>query len=199
MKYISWVVVVFLLSCGSGKPKEKKADTTDTTAHKPGSISPSQPGAGQPPLASEINNLLSEKFGGTLQVMTDADAKWQKDEFDYFIAPKRKSDPEYPYACRGDFNGDGQQDAAALIKPKNNPGYQLAIVFGNPLDKHRISFWTEDIDVCAVSTYPKGELEGIDKPKVQMKGDGINVEFFERATFVIYWDGKGFQRTHTGD
>lgn len=199
MKFILWCTVFFLLSCRSGNPKEKNTDSADTIDQENSTLLPTQPVAGQPSLISEINGVLIEKFGDALQVMTDADAKWAKDEFDYFIVPKRKINPEYPYACRGDFNGDGQQDAAGLIKSKDTPGYQLAIIFGNPLDKHRISFWTEDIDVCAISTYTKGELQGIDKPRVQMTGDGINAEFFERATFVVYWDGNSFKRTHTGD
>jgi hypothetical protein len=149
--------------------------------------------------AKVISGLLTQKFGDTFEIVNDSIAKWPRDVFDYFIAPKRKTEPDYPYITKGDFNGDGQQDAAALVKLKDKAAYQLAILFGSPLDKNRIQFWKEDIDICAVSLFPKGDLEGIDKPKVKMKGDGINVEYYESAAFVIYWDGKTFKRAYTAD
>lgn len=147
-----------------------------------------------------INQLLSEKTGGAFVVVNDTIAKWLKEDFDYFIVPKRKENHDYPYIAKGDFNGDGRQDAAALVKEKDKPGYQLAVIFGYPTDtKEDIRFWKEDIDVCAVSTYPKGELIGMDTGKVKMKGDGINIEYYEKAAFVIYWDGKALKRVYTAD
>lgn len=63
--------------------------------------------------------------------------------------------------------------------------------------------WEEDISAeSAISTTPRSEVEGIDgekTKKVRMKGDGINVEYFEQASFVLYWDKSGFKRLQTGD
>lgn len=200
MKLTALAFLLLLLACGQKKTETDKqgSDTTTTTLPDTITVVPDT-AAGPSAIVAEINGLLADKFGGTLTVITDADANWMKDEFDYFITPKRKQDPDYPYISRGDFNGDGHPDAAALVKTKDKAEYQLAIIFGAPLDKHRVLFWKEDIDVCAVSTYPKGELQGIDQPKVNMKGDGINVEYYEKASFVVYWDGKKFKRAQTGD
>ena len=200
MRLTVFAFLLVLFSCAQKKTGQETSKTETTSAVPNDTAKPAEPVVTAPSAAvTEINSLLAEKFGGTLAVITDADANWRKDEFDYFIAPKRKADPDYPYLAKGDFNGDGQQDAAALVKTKDKPAYQLAIIFGSPLDKHRISFWKDNIDVCAVSAYPKGELQGIDEPNVNMKGDGINVEYYEKASFVVYWDGKSFKKTQTGD
>ncbi|MFN8290697.1 MAG: hypothetical protein U0U70_10595 [Chitinophagaceae bacterium] len=168
-------------------------DTLVTTLKQEGTVSLATPAE------KEINALLAGKPGSTLTVVNDSSAKWMKDVFDSFIVPRRKEDPDYPYIAKGDFNGDGRQDAAALVKVKDKPEYEVAIIMGSPLDKNRISFWKEDIDVCAISTYPKGELAGIGSGKVKMKGDGINVEYYEKAAFVLYWNGKEFKRVYTAD
>ena len=200
MKFLAFACFLMLYGCNNNKqtPEKNQSDTILTA--KADSITKEQTKASGPSADwQEVNHVLSEKFGGSLTIVTDTDANWPKDVFDYFIAPKRKEHPDYPYLCKGDFNGDGQSDAAALVKTKDKPDYQLAIIFGQPLDRHRISFWKEDIDLCAISTFPKGQLEGIGKPAISLKGDAVNVEFYERATFVVYWDGKAFRRTHTGD
>lgn len=202
MKLTAYLFLLLLFACGQNKSGEKN-NTTDS----PASVTTDSTAQliDQPALpviteaAKEISGLLTEKFGDSFEIVTDSIARWPQDVFDYFIAPKRKTEPDYPYITKGDFNGDGQQDAAALVRLNNKAEYQLAILFGSPLDKNRIQFWKEDIDICAVSLYPKGDLQGIDKPKVKMKGDGINVEYYESAAFVIYWDGKTFKRAYTAD
>ena len=35
--------------------------------------------------------------------------------------------------------------------------------------------------------------------KIKLKGDGINVEYFEKAAFVLYWDKGSFKRIQTSD
>lgn len=201
MTKLSVILCLFILaSCNSKnsgqeiRPMDTVISGIDTT--------PPEIHAVQPDISTEliqVNQLLLEKSGGTLVVLTDGSAGWKKDVFDYFIAPKRKENPDYPYLTKGDFNGDGQADMAALVKTKGKAEYQLAILLGQPLSPDRIIFWKEDIEVCAISTYPKGELAGMDQPSFKLKGDAINVEYFERATLVIYWDGKAFRKTHTGD
>ena len=209
MKLLIGTCLLLAMGCSqgnSGKQNDPGSDVNknnaDTVRHSNSgltNVSDSLPRSLPTPAETEINGLLKEKFGGTLVVVNDKSANWPKDIFDYFIVPQRKDYPDYPYIANGDFNGDGQQDAAALLKNPGKEEYQVAIIFGSPLDKHRIIFWKEDIDRCAVSTYPKGELEGMETAKVTMKGDGINVHYYETASFVIYWDGKEFKRVYTSD
>ncbi|MGQ0740561.1 MAG: hypothetical protein ACT4OJ_16045 [Bacteroidota bacterium] len=209
MRILICFFMLLTIGCGQGSSDKKEPATGDSVKPASDSLSNSNGGSKNvsdsmprtTPTAAEtaINGLLKEKFGETLLVVNDKTANWPKDVFDYFIAPQRKEYPDYPYIANGDFNGDGQQDAAVLVKTEGKSEYQVAIIFGSPLDKHRISFWKEDIDLCAVAAYPKGELEGIEAGKVKMKGDGINVHYYETASFVIYWDGKGFKRVYTSD
>ena len=200
MKLSTIFCLIILISCNSRKSGQVTVskDSPDTRIDTPPPTTP--------PLhqivskeTEQVNQLLAEQSGGTLAVLTDESAAWKKDDFDYFIAPKRKDNPDYPYLTKGDFNGDGQADMAALVKTKGKAEYQLAILLGQPLSQDRIIYWKDDIEVCAISTYPKGELAGLDQPSFKLESDAINVEYFERATLVIYWDGKAFRKTHTGD
>ena len=55
---------------------------------------------------------------------------------------------------------------------------------------------------AALSTIPNSTIEGMDGEKIKkikLKGDGINVEYFEKASFVLYWDKSSFKRIQTGD
>ena len=201
MTKLSIILCLFLLvSCNNRKSGQVTVsnDTPASGIDTPPPVTP-PPHTVISPEIEKVNQLLAEYSDSTLAVLTDESAAWKKDDFDYFIAPKRKNNPDYPYLTKGDFNGDGQVDMAALVKTKDKAEYQLAILLGQPLSKDRIIFWKEDIDICALSTYPKGELAGMDQPPFQLKADAINVEYFERATLVIYWDGKAFRKTHTGD
>jgi hypothetical protein len=197
------IPVIGMLSCGGSTDKKKEklsvtdsavpvlSDTTKTTLPPP---TIAQPG----PEETAFNNLLKERYPGSWHVLNDAEATWMKDAFDYFIAPKRKDNPVYPYMTTGDFNGDGKPDRAALITDSSKRNYQLAII----LDSTVIT-WKEDIiEDAALSTVPRSVItgtEGEKEKKVKMRGDGINVEYFEKASFVLYWDKKGFKRLQTGD
>ena len=131
--------------------------------------------------------------------MNDRDAKWMKDAFDYFIAPRRKEDPNYPYIARGDYDADNLVDLAAIVTDSLKRNYQIVIL----LEKGNILFWKEDImNDAAISTIPKSDIAGMDgekTKKIKKKGDGINVEYFEKASFVLYWDKSSFKRIQTGD
>jgi hypothetical protein len=121
MKLTAALILFLCFSCG--QKRNDKTDNTsadslqegryDTNGKPVNRISGS---SGEVDITQEINALLNEKFGDTLTIVSDKDAGWAKDLFDYFIVPQRKDYPEYPYAAKGDFNGDGQQDAAVLVK-----------------------------------------------------------------------------------
>lgn len=196
------IPVILLVSCGGKDGKKESAKTVDTVQQTAVKDEPVQPPPAAPvpgPEETAINNLLRDKYPGNWHVQNDAEATWMKDVFDYFILPKRKENPVYPYICKGDFNGDGKTDLAAMVTDSSKRNYQVAIL----LDTAKIMFWKEDIiGDAALSTEPKSTLTGMEnekEKKVTMKGDGINVEYFEKASFVLYWDKKGFKRLQTGD
>lgn len=206
-RLFSLIFLAGIVACGSSGTKENKdtikddtivntiteADTTDNPLDKqpqPASL-----------LSKVVNGLLDAKFEGKWIVVTDSVAQWQPDVFDYFIVKGRKKDKEYPYIVKGDFNADGEKDVAALVKERKGTSYQVAIILNNvnKTGKNDYHFWKEDIDLAAVELYPKGEMRIPENKPVKMGGDGITVEFYEKASFVIYWDGKAFKRVYTSD
>jgi len=195
-----------IAACGSHKEKEEPVVTTDTvvnntvtkdTADDPASKLP-QPAS---LLSKVVNGLLDARYEGKWVVVNDSVAQWPKEYFDYFVVNGRKKDKEYPYIVKGDFNGDGENDVAALVKEIKGNDFQLAIVLRkvNKTEKSEYFFWNEDIDMAALELYPNGEIMNLDTKPVKMRGDGITVEYYEKASFVVYWDGKGFKRVYTSD
>ncbi|MBC7872886.1 MAG: hypothetical protein H7Y01_02760 [Ferruginibacter sp.] len=205
MRLFIFTASIVLLSCGQNSSDKQKevitGDTTkiagDTTIAAPG-VKDNPPGYTTPD-QSRVNGMLTARYGNKWHVLNDSEAKWMKDAFDYFIVPKRKENPNYPYIARGDYNADGKEDMAAVITDSLKNTYQMAIL----LDTSKIILWKEDIlEDAAISTVPKSEIEGMEgekTKKVKLKGDGINVEYFEKAAFVLYWSGREFKRIQTAD
>src|SRR4051794_13868940 len=114
MRFLILLMTIGLLSCGQNESKETQTVHKDTaivaavqkdTLVK--SVKPRPPFYRTPDEAA-VNGSISKKFGDKWHVLNDHEAKWIKDAFDYFIVPKRKEYPDYPYISTGDFNGDGK-------------------------------------------------------------------------------------------
>lgn len=197
MRLFIFIATVSLMSCGQNSSKENKAtskiDTTVATAVN------DDPTDNSTPEERMVIRALRAQYGNKWHVMNDRDAKWMKDVFDYFIAPRRKEDPNYPYIARGDYDADNLVDLAAIVTDSLKRNYQIVIL----LEQGNILFWKEDImNDAAISTIPKSDIAGMDgenTKKIKMKGDGIKVEYFEKASFVLYWDKSSFKRIQTGD
>jgi hypothetical protein len=205
MRLLIFIAMTLLLSCGQSSTKKKKEtpkeDTAKTTLDTTKAKLPVQdtPPAYIAPDEAAVNEILKANHGNEWHVLNDNEATWMKDAFEYFIVPKRKENPDYPYIAKGDYNADGTADMAAVVTDSAKSTYQIAIILG----KDKIIFWKEDVlDDAAISTVPKSTIEAIDgekTKKIKLKGDGINVEYFEKATFVLHWDKGSFKRIQTGD
>ena len=154
-------------------------------------------------LSAKINTILQTKEESTTwHVLKDKEARWISGQFEYFIAPKRKDNPDYPYIAAGDFDGDKRQDLAAVVTDSTRINYQLVIISDADSSK-KINYWKEDIlEDAAISTAPKGIIEGTVNEKikkVKLAFEAVHVEYFEKASFIIYWDGKSFKRIQQGD
>jgi hypothetical protein len=206
MRFITPVVLLFLAACAGKSNKEKETSSTkDSLAVSPVAADTTKQQMVHIDSQTREQSLVNASLAGSKQnwtVLNDNTAHWIKDEFDYFIAPKRKEDPNYPYIAFGDYNADGKTDTAAVVTDSTHKNYRIAILLGN-----EIKFWDEDIgEDAAINTLPKpGEIKGmaegdIEKTKiVKTKGDGIEVNYFEKASFVLYWNGKSFKRIQTSD
>lgn len=208
MRFLIFISGILLLSCGQksskGKTAPAKEDSTKKAVDtvKPIPVVKAETPSYSTPDEGALNDALSAKYGTKWHVVNDKEAKWIKDAFDYFIIPKRKELPNYPYITKGDFNADSKTDMAAIVTDSTKSSYQIAIILG----PDNIKFWDEDIAVdAALTTTSKSEVvtmkgENTEKvKKIKMKSDGINVEYFEQSSFVLYWDKASFKRIQIGD
>ncbi len=196
MRPFIFMAAAILLSCGQNSSSDNKTKIPADTNQQVVSESPP---AYATPDEGMVNASLSALYGNKWRVMNDKDARWMKDAFDYFIIPRRKENANYPYIAKGDYNADGKADIAAIVTDSLKRNFQIAIILGTD----NIIFWKEDIsNDAAISNVPKSEIDGMDgekTKKVKMKSDGINVEYFESASFVLYWDKSSLKRIQTGD
>jgi hypothetical protein len=205
MKFFIFFTALLLLSCGQNSDKGKdnglKSNTTNasTDTAKQNIIEKEHSSTHISPLETTLNESLEKVYGKDWHILNDQEAKWMKDAFDYFIVPKRKDNPNYPYITRGDFNGDNKPDIAAVVTDTIIKNFRIAIFLG----QDNIKLWEEDVMFdAALSTVPKSTIEGMDgdkTKKIKLNSDGINVEYFEKASFVIYWDNSSFKRIQTSD
>lgn len=205
MRFPIIIAAVSFISCGQSSSKTKDivaiGDSTKSSIETVKTLSDAKnkPFTYTAPDEEPVNEMLKAKYGTEWHVLNDKEATWMKDAFDYFIVPKRKENPNYPYIAKGDYNGDGKADLAAVVTNDKKTTYQIAILLG----KDNILFWKEDIlEDAAISTVTKSEIEGMEQEKtkkVKLKGDGITIDYFERGSFVVYWDKNSFKRIQTGD
>jgi hypothetical protein len=120
--------------------------------------------------------------------------------------------PEYelsfqvkPFYLRGDFNGDGKTDVAAMIKQRSTGKLGIAIISGG----------TEKVTILGAGTsignggddfewMDSWEIYSRDRaarstsvPKLQ--GDALLVSNRETASALIYWNGKRYVWLQQGD
>lgn len=204
--YIS--LFILFVSCNTNS-KHGSTDSDGTTSETDNNaISKKEPRAdstiiNRSPLAEKVNAILSSgNERASWHVLNDKEARWISGQFEYFIAPKRKVNPDYPYIASGDFDGDTRPDLAAIVTDSNRVNYQLAIISDIDSSK-KLNYWKEDImEDAAISTAPRGKIEGTVNEKVkklELKSEAIHVEYFEKASFIIYWNGKSFKRIQQGD
>jgi hypothetical protein len=123
------------------------------------------------------------------------------------LAGLRKEGYAHPWACLGDFNGDGFEDIALLVHRKSStttdesgvillPGdafgwQRFSWLAGAPPEVHHAPGEL----LAVLRTHPPGEVayyqEGESTPKsgwLQLKHDAIEVMAWEKAASLHYWD-----------
>ena len=197
MRPLLLITIPVLLSCGhSSADKESIPGTAAIIVTVPkDTVAKTGQQFYKAPDETAVNGSLSKKFGDKWHVLNDREGKWIKDVFTSFIVPKRTENPNYPYITKGDFNNDGVTDTAAVITDKNKKEFRVAILLSN----EEIQLWKENVLInAALSTAPKGSAAvagTVDHPKkIKMLTDGINVEYFNQSSFVVYKSGHTFKR-----
>ncbi len=158
------LIVIIFFSCGQSADKGKisptdslvtKPDSTTVVSSSKDTISEMQKPT---ELEMEVNTILQTKIPNQWRVVNDSISNWPKDVFDYFIAGKRKENPDYPYIAKGDYNVDGKADYAALVVNDKRDKYRIAIL----LDTTKVVIWEDDVQGAAISTNPKEDIGSID-------------------------------------
>jgi len=149
-----------------------------------------------PDLEADVNTILANKYDSKYRVTTDKDRNWDKYEFDNFVTPERKKFQYYPYIVKGDFNGDGISDLAAEVTNTENNYTRLVIIWGG---NNSIKFY--DGQLCsAISFFPANKLKSYwEQGSVNLNGDAILVECYEKSAWILYWDGNSFQQYWISD
>jgi hypothetical protein len=208
MKLLNALVFIVLFSCNqnetekdTGKIKSdsislKEGENTSGTANDSTVITETKLSKGITAIINENSEVKS------WQILNDKTARWINGQFEFFIQPKRKKNQDYPYITQGDFNNDKKQDVAALLIDSTRTKYQLAII--SDFDSiPKLSIWKEDIkEHAAISAIPVGEITGTVNEKirkVKLSSEAILVEYFEKASFIIYWNGNSYTRIQQGD
>jgi hypothetical protein len=110
-----------------------------------------------------------------------------------------------PFYLRGDFNGDGKIDIAALVKQRSTGKVGIAIIHGatdkvivlgagTAVDNGGDDFeWMDSWEI-----YSKDRMvSGTSVPK--LRGDALLVSKSEAASALIYWNGKRYVWLQQGD
>ncbi len=106
-----------------------------------------------------------------------------------------------PFYLRGDFNGDGQNDVAILVKEKKSGKLGIAICHYKKNEVfivgagHAIGNGGDDFKWMHVwSVFSKRKVQSSEEPApIQLMGEGLSVEEGESASGLIYWDGKTYK------
>ncbi|HET6887521.1 MAG TPA: hypothetical protein VFH87_06310 [Candidatus Udaeobacter sp.] len=110
-----------------------------------------------------------------------------------------------PFYLRGDFNGDGKIDIAALVKQQSTGKVGIAIIHGA----------TDKVTVLAAGTAIGNggdDFEWVDSWEIysrdrmdsgtsvaKLRGDALVVSKSEAASALIYWNGKRYVWLQQGD
>src|SRR5687768_4752946 len=112
MKTLIYFVLIFAVSCTGTNDKQKSEslneqvvtkDSVNNVVTKDTSVLPAESRY----ILDNLENRLKNEFDGKLHVLTDKEAKWNKEDLDFIILPARKKDPMFPIIAKGDFNWDG--------------------------------------------------------------------------------------------
>jgi len=112
-----------------------------------------------------------------------------------------------PAVLRGDFDGDGAADVAALVACRGKRG--IVVLFGGVPSRPAVVLGAShsfndmaDLDFTRWRLYAKrtrierGVGEG---PPPRPRGDSIWIEWEESASAIVYWNGRHFVWYQQGD
>ena len=113
-----------------------------------------------------------------------------------------------PFYVRGDFDGDGKIDVAALVKQRSNGQLGIAIVHGVTNKVTILGAGVgignggddfEWMDTWQVYSKDRGAKPASETSIPRLRGDALLVAKSEAARALIYWNGKRYVWLQQGD
>jgi len=103
---------------------------------------------------------------------------------------------EETYCCTSDFNGDGFNDIAILLRDTTNRVCLFSLSLRTNVFKHYLldcfGIWDGEISDLSVAIEPKGKWEAIDET-INVPFDGIIVNDLRKSlSKAYYWNGEKF-------
>lgn len=139
-----------------------------------------------------LEDLLSRFPGYHLLTMQERDPDVQA--FLHQNFPK-----ENPSLVRADFNGDGIMDYAVLVENDKTRITKFLILLCSANGKCKSVYETNETAGAEITylramksgskIYEMGASPG-DAPTVKLRSAGIELNYFEKASIVLYWDQK---------
>lgn len=151
-----------------------------------------------PSLPGRLAALLRERFPD-LELLSPADAT---EDVKVFLRsqPRRQSSP---FACEGDFDGDGLQDTALLLRDKTTETLKL-MAFHRDRSGGYTAHLLEDLrgvrvgagDVTSdfIMCMKPSVFKRVEGGPVRVTHDSVSLESYDKGRALYYWD-KGTYRT----
>jgi hypothetical protein len=113
-----------------------------------------------------------------------------------------------PFCHRGDFDGDGKSDFAALVKERSSAKVGIAFFHrgtgrvyvvgaGRNIPGHGDDL--EWMDAWIVFDKGKVEQGATDHPPPTLKGDALLIFKTEAGSAILWWTGRGYRWYQQGD
>jgi predicted nucleic acid-binding Zn ribbon protein len=147
-------------------------------------------------LVKYVNKALSEKYGKTYCVVTDKDILYVKYYINEYLIPRRKNNKYYPYIVKGDFDGDGKTDIAAIVKQTNDQlcglgtNTFLAVFWGD--EKGIKVYKNQEVSAISLLKYEDVKKQFRRIP-LKFRADAIVDEIWEKFDYLLYWNGYSFK------
>ena len=208
MRLLILNAAIILVSCGQDSAKEKEqtqkdsfTQKIDTTGDLPGSLNSVGP-ADQLTDEAIVNDLLKTNVGNKWRVLTDKDVKDRSSYYDEMVQKERKTNPNFPFIVKADFDGDNKMDYAALVTNDEQEWERLLTrVYVIPAEGKAVTFEESTMPITTLRVVKKsavidGHMDDKDK-KLVLKTDGLEVITGEAGGYYLYWDGRNIKMLYT--
>ncbi len=138
---------------------------------------------------SKVYDFLKQNYSNWV-IKTDKIGKWPKTTMNQYILPERKNNMFFPYLAKGDFNKNGIDDFAVIVKNTYNMFDRVFVL----MDERKGYWLNQRADAVGIANEPLNTDSDRQTSKTRTpKGDGLSLIKFGKSNTVVYWNGYGFR------